>query len=175
MDEQARTRSEILEWASRGTAKRKAPAAPARNAPVPQPRSREPEGVYLPADALDSAASAVRGALKRAAREQKVMPWSELRRQLGSALPRMTVADRVEVLILVDEAGPADQVLLSALVAAGDPELLPHYRQIAAALGLEPPDDDGDLRDALEADVRQAQDAWRFQFRPVPSRGTGSS
>lgn len=79
------------------------------------------------------------------------------------------------MLILVDEAGPADQVLLSALVAAGDPELLPHYRQIAPALGLEPPDDDGDLRDALEADVQQAQDAWRFQFRPVPSRGTGSS
>ncbi|MEU1193556.1 hypothetical protein [Streptomyces sp. NPDC005859] len=43
--------------------------------------------------------------------------------QLSSALPHMTLADSVQVLTVVGQATPADQALLSSLVAVGDPEM----------------------------------------------------
>ncbi|MEV6175157.1 hypothetical protein AB0L99_44050 [Streptomyces sp. NPDC051954] len=57
--------------------------------------------------------------------------WSRLKQQLGSALPQMTLAHRVQVLTLVDQATPADQALLSSLVAASDPDMTTSYRKIA--------------------------------------------
>ncbi|MFF2573551.1 hypothetical protein [Streptomyces sp. NPDC058084] len=115
----------------------------------------------LTEEALLSAAAAVRGALKKAAREQCTTRWSRLRTQLGSALPRMTVADKIQVLILVDQATPTDEALLASLLAAGDSEFAPHYRSIAHALGLETPTDDAELQDVIEADVQQVFDNWR--------------
>ncbi|MFE0438896.1 hypothetical protein ACFW2K_28510 [Streptomyces nigra] len=112
---------------------------------------------------VESAAAAVRGALKKAAREQTTTSWHRLEQQLGSALPHMTLADRVQVLTLVDRATPADQALLSCLVAAGDPDMTTSYREVADALGLGLPDNDDDLRDVLEADVQQVYDHWRHQ------------
>ncbi|MFE9645835.1 hypothetical protein ACFYO0_17370 [Streptomyces sp. NPDC006365] len=35
------------------------------------------------------------------------------------------------------------------------------YREVAAALGLDVPADDDDLRDVLEADVQQVHHPWR--------------
>jgi hypothetical protein len=75
----------------------------------------------------------------------------------------MTLADRVQVLTLVDRATPADQALLSSLVAAGDPDMTTSYREVATALGLDVPADDDDLRDVLEADVQQVHHHWRHQ------------
>ncbi|MCX4580707.1 hypothetical protein OHB41_47850 [Streptomyces sp. NBC_01571] len=74
----------------------------------------------------------MRGALKRSAREQQTTTWARLEQQLGSALPRMTLADRVQVLTLVDQSTPADQALLSSLVASGDPDMTTSYRKIAS-------------------------------------------
>ncbi|WP_329345021.1 hypothetical protein OG252_51635 [Streptomyces sp. NBC_01352] len=73
----------------------------------------------------------------------------------------MTLADRIQVLTLVDRATPADQALLSCLVAAGDPDMTTSYREVAGALGLNLPDND--LRDVLKADVQQVHDRWRHQ------------
>jgi hypothetical protein len=73
----------------------------------------------------------------------------------------MTPADRIQVLILVDQATPADQAPLSALVAAGDPELTTAYRTIGNALGMNIPADEDDLRDVLDADVQQVHHHWR--------------
>ena len=117
----------------------------------------------LAPDTLESAAAAVRGALKKAAREQTTTNWARLERQLGSALPHMTLADRIQVLILVDQTTPADQALLSSLVAAGDPDMMEPYRNVASALGLSIPADRNDSRDVLEADVQQVHDHWRHQ------------
>jgi hypothetical protein len=100
----------------------------------------------LSADKLDSAAAAVRGALKKAARAGETTSWSRLRTQLGSALPRMTPAERLDVLIRVDQATPPDQPLLSALAAAGDPEIASRFRSVAAAHGRDIPIDDNELR-----------------------------
>ncbi|MER5696103.1 hypothetical protein ACWDBO_29915 [Streptomyces mirabilis] len=126
-----------------------------------KPAARPPRSHReLEPEALESAASAVRGALKKAARAQSTTSWGQLERQLGSALPRMTLADRVQVLTLVDRATPVDQALLSSLVAAGDPEMTASYREVTAALGLDVPADDDDLRDVLDADVQQVHSYW---------------
>lgn len=117
----------------------------------------------LPPHVLESAAAAVRGALKKAAREQTTTSWVRLEQQLGSALPHMTLADRIQVLTLVDQATPADQALLSSLVAAGDPDMTTSYRKVAGALGLDIPADDDQLRDVLEADIQQVHHHWRHQ------------
>ncbi|MGH3803082.1 MAG: hypothetical protein ACRDTD_23725 [Pseudonocardiaceae bacterium] len=72
----------------------------------------------------------------------------------------MSAAERVSILILVDQQTPKDQPLLSSLIAAGDPSLTPAYRQIVSALGLEAPEGDDELRDVLEADVAQVHLHW---------------
>ncbi|MBZ9643177.1 hypothetical protein [Streptomyces sp. PSKA30] len=127
---------------------------------VPKEARERPTRRELPPDVLESAAAAVRGALKKAAREQTTTNWARLKQQLGSALPHMTLADRVQVLTLVDQATPTDQALLSSLLAAGDPDMTTSYRQVAGALGLDVPADDDDLRDVLEADVQQVHSYW---------------
>ncbi|MFJ9729397.1 hypothetical protein ACIRP3_42355 [Streptomyces sp. NPDC101209] len=132
-------------------AQKKPPARPPHS-----PREIEPE-------VLESAALAVRGALKKAAGAQSTTSWGQLERQLGSALPRMTLADRVQVLTVVDRATPSDQALLSSLVAAGDSEMTASYREVAAALGLDVPADDDDLQDVLDADVQQVHNYWRHR------------
>lgn len=101
--------------------------------------------------------------MKKAAREQTTTSWARLELQLGSALPRMSLADRVQVLTLVDQTTPTDQALLSSLFAAGDPDMTRSYRKVAGALGLSVPDNDDDLRDILDADVRRVHQDWRQQ------------
>ncbi|MFI0862284.1 hypothetical protein ACH4RA_18880 [Streptomyces smyrnaeus] len=126
-------------------------------------RADQPHHRRLPPHVLENAAAAVRGALKKTAREQTISSWERLERQLGSALPHMHLDDRIQVLTLVDKTTPSDQALLSCLVAAGDPELTTAYRTIADQLGLDAPADDEDLRDVLEADVDQIHAYWRHR------------
>ncbi|MGW5120852.1 hypothetical protein ACWEQ8_36255 [Streptomyces noursei] len=131
-----------------------------------QPKSlpqQRPERRDLAPHVLESAAAAVRGALKKAARAQTTTNWARLEQQLGSALPSMNHAERVQVLTLVDQATPADQTLLSCLVAAGDPDMTSSYREVADALGLESPEDPTALRDVVDADVQQAHHYWRHR------------
>ncbi|MFC9636470.1 hypothetical protein ACFTY8_46670 [Streptomyces mirabilis] len=130
-------------------------------------RSAQPEAARIPferealmPESLRSAATAIRGSLKKTAREQTTTTWATLKRQLGSALPRMTADERVSVLILVDQQTPQDQPLLSSLIAAGDPSLTSSYREIVSALGLDAPEGDDELRDVLEADVQQVHFHW---------------
>ncbi|MFB7293643.1 hypothetical protein [Actinacidiphila glaucinigra] len=120
-------------------------------APVPVERS--------PQD-LAAVAKAVRGALLKTARENGVTSWIQLRRQLGSALPRLSPKEQEQVVLLVDRATKADQPPLSTLLAAGDPGAVAAYRQSAAHLGLLVPEDPDVLRDVLEADAASLHRLW---------------
>ncbi|MGP8303586.1 hypothetical protein ACTPOK_37825 [Streptomyces inhibens] len=142
-------RQEARSWTRKLTQPKKQPG---------EPQARRELAPHV----LESAAAAVRGALKKAAREQTTTSWARLEQQLGSALPHMTLADRVHVLTLVDQTTPTDQALLSSLVAAGDPDMTTSYCEVADALGLDVPADD-DLRDLLEADVQQVHHHWRHR------------
>ncbi|MEV7711224.1 hypothetical protein [Streptomyces sp. NPDC088270] len=116
----------------------------------------------LSPQALHAAAVAVRGALKKAAREQRTTSWDRLKRQLGSALPSMTAAERVQVLTLVDQgAATGDQPLLSVLVAAGDPAMAQAFQQVALHFGLAVPEDTEGLSDVIAADTEHAHRFWR--------------
>ncbi|MFE9812926.1 hypothetical protein [Streptomyces sp. NPDC005548] len=72
----------------------------------------------------------------------------------------MTLADRVQVLIVADRSTPADQALLSSLDASADLDMTTSYRQIAGALGLDMRARDDDLRDVVEGDVHQVHHYW---------------
>ncbi|MER8087837.1 hypothetical protein ACIO6T_37195 [Streptomyces sp. NPDC087532] len=116
----------------------------------------------LSRQALRAAAVAVRGALKKAAREQRTTSWDRLKRQLGAALPSMTAAERVQVLTLVDQGAAAgDQPLLSVLVAAGDPAMAQAFQQVALHFGLAVPEDAEGLSDVIAADTEHAHRFWR--------------
>ncbi|MEU0187066.1 hypothetical protein ABZ312_38830 [Streptomyces sp. NPDC006207] len=128
--------------------------------PVPDRPVRTPVAVERSAQDLAVVAKAVRGALLKTARQQGVTSWNRLRRQLGSALPRLSPQEQERVVLLVDRATEADQPPLSTLLAAGDPGTVAAYRQSAANLGLIVPDDDAALRDVLEADAASLHRLW---------------
>ncbi|MEW5541450.1 hypothetical protein AB1339_27825 [Streptomyces cyaneofuscatus] len=143
---------------------------PAEEADAPEataPSTQQPEqGPKLPADTLAAhlvpTASAVRGALKKAARERTSTSWSRLEQQLGSALPLLSNEERVQVLVHIDQSAADDEPLLSSLIAAGDPHFAyQYYRRVLAALGLHAPDNDEDLREVVEADADQVFADWR--------------
>ncbi|HEY9327072.1 MAG TPA: hypothetical protein VIS09_02335 [Streptomyces sp.] len=129
------------------------------------PAQPQPDAITEPAqlpDRLVPAVAAVRGALKKAARERTATSWNRLEHQLGSALPSLNNSERVQVLVQVDRSTADDEPLLSSLLAAGDPHSAhQHYRDVLTALGLDAPADDEDLRDVVEADAAQVFTDWR--------------
>ncbi|CAM5652981.1 putative protein OS=Streptomyces griseorubiginosus OX=67304 GN=AQJ54_40250 PE=4 SV=1 [Streptomyces griseorubiginosus] len=62
---------------------------------------------------------AVRGALKKAAREQCTTAWPEIQRKTGlRQLGRLDDQDKVELLVLVESGTNSDGALWTALLAA---------------------------------------------------------
>lgn len=157
-----RERRDAAQWIDRTP--RKQQKVVAAQGGVPSQRGSEDIAEpQLPPEILTRTADAVRRVLERRAREQATTTWADLRQRLGAVLPHMGIADRVEVLVLVDRKTPADRAPLSSLVAIGDPIMTPYYRKVLTALGLVAPTDDDDLRDVLEADVEQVHSYWRHQ------------
>ncbi|MFF6888688.1 hypothetical protein ACFY9F_36560 [Streptomyces sp. NPDC012421] len=154
----------VNEWAERIAALIEGPGPAPKSSPAAQPQSDVvTEPVKLP-NRLVPTVAAVRGALKKAARERTTTSWNRLEHQLGSALPSLTSNERVQVLVQVDRPTAGDEPLLSSLLAVGDPHFAyQYYRHVLTALGLDAPDDDEDLRDVVEADTEQVFTDWRFR------------
>jgi hypothetical protein len=154
----------VNEWVERIAAPVEEPGTAAKTSPAAR---LQPDAITEPAnlpDRLIPAVAAVRGALKKAARERTATNWNRLEHQLGSALPSLTSNERVQVLVQVDRSTAGDEPLLSSLLAAGDPHFAyQYYRHVLTALGLDAPDDDVDLRDVVEADAEQVFADWRFR------------
>ncbi|MFD7767747.1 hypothetical protein [Streptomyces sp. NPDC059787] len=76
-------------------------------------------------------ATAVRLALRWAARERRTTTWSELTQRIGAPLSGLHPDDKVSVLVEVDRETPEDSPPLSALITAHDTRQ-PHplYRQV---------------------------------------------
>ncbi len=154
----------VDEWVARIVAPAEESETAGNTSPAAQP---QPDAITEPAklpDRLVPAVAAVRGALKKAARERTVTSWDRLEQQLGSALPSLTSNERVQVLVQVDRPTAEDEPLLSSLLAAGDPHFAyQYYRHVLGALGLDAPDDDEDLKGVVEADAEQVFTDWRFR------------
>ncbi|MET9187865.1 hypothetical protein ABZX63_21720 [Streptomyces tendae] len=82
-------------------------------------------------------ADQVRTLLQDSARAGTTVTWGDLRRRMSGALPFLHPDDQGEILMVVDHDTPADEPLLSALVAGTD--LSPHglYRHIRFSHGRE--------------------------------------
>ncbi|MFD3534202.1 hypothetical protein [Streptomyces sp. NPDC058664] len=154
----------VDDWVERLAAPAGEPDAAEKISPAAQ---LKPNTITEPAELsahLVPAAAAVRGALKKAARERITTSWKRLEYQLGSALPSLSTNERVQVLVQVDRSTAGDEPLLSSLLAAGDPHFAyQYYRHVLTALDLDAPDDDEDLRDVVEADAEQVFTDWRFR------------
>ncbi|MFG3552165.1 hypothetical protein [Streptomyces sp. NPDC047725] len=154
----------VNEWVERTTALVEEPGTAEKTSLAAQ---SQPDAITEPAklpDRLVPAVAAVRGALKKAARERTATSWNRLEHQLGSALPSLTSNERVQVLVQVDRSTAGDEPLLSSLLATGDPHFAyQYYRHVLTALGLDAPDDDEDLADVVEADAEQVFTDWRFR------------
>ncbi|MCX5255096.1 hypothetical protein OOK27_13230 [Streptomyces canus] len=127
-------------------------------------RARTIERERLTEAKVTEVAAAVRGALKEAARERSTTSWSRLHRQLGSALPRhLHPDDQVAVLAQVDAHTPADEPLLTALLAATDPTSASVFLRVASQLGRTVPDDTRAARSQWQTDALHLQQLYRYK------------
>ncbi|REH18393.1 MULTISPECIES: hypothetical protein [unclassified Streptomyces] len=100
-------------------------------------------------------APAIRGALKKAAREGRTTNWPELRQKTGlRQLDRLDQADKLELLVLVDAATTAEEPLWSTLLVTPDDSVtLRLYRDVSRRLDRPTvPADDEDLAKQLATD-----------------------
>lgn len=104
----------------------------------------------------------VLGALKKAAREERVTTWLEIRERTGQReLTRLSYEDRLAVLQAVEKKTKPDAPLWSAvLAAAGTPEAVRLYRGLAVRLQRPAPDDDAELLAQASADCVQLRRQW---------------
>ncbi|MFH8530822.1 hypothetical protein ACH4GE_20650 [Streptomyces tendae] len=95
------------------------------------------EAARLDRAALVALADQVRTLLQDSARAGTTVTWGDLRRRMSGVLPFLHPDDQGEILMVVDQDTPADEPLLSALVAGTD--LSPHglYRHIRFSHGRE--------------------------------------
>ncbi|MFE9169014.1 hypothetical protein ACFYNZ_05705 [Streptomyces kebangsaanensis] len=116
----------------------------------------------LDATVIRSLADRVRTVLEDAARAGTTITWGELRRRMEGALPYLHPDDQGEILVAVDRNTPADEPLLSALVAGSD--LSPHglYRHIRYSLGR-PRVPDVSLEMHWRMEVFQVYQLWRHR------------
>ncbi|MFH8260489.1 hypothetical protein [Streptomyces roseolus] len=99
-------------------------------------------------------APAVRGALKKAAREHRVTTWPELRDKTGMRqLGQLNHGDKVELLALVEaDTAPETPLLSTLLVTDDDSASINLHRDISRLLGRPLPSSDTDLLEQLAHD-----------------------
>lgn len=116
-----------------------APTAP-RETPTQSSATRRPaprgDG-RLPANRIDSCAGQVRTILEEAARSETLLSWGQIRARAGGRLPHLHPDDQGEILVAVDWRTPADEPLLSCLVAGADRSHHWLYRHVRHSLGRE--------------------------------------
>ncbi|MDX3231855.1 hypothetical protein [Streptomyces sp. ME19-01-6] len=106
---------------------------------------------------VEKFALAVRGALKKAAREGRTTTWSEIQQKTGlHQLGRLEHDDKVELLALVESATAPENPLWSTLLAAaGDGAGLRLHRDVSNRLSRPLPVSDADLINQLAAERTQ--------------------
>ncbi|WP_369384101.1 hypothetical protein [Streptomyces sp. cg36] len=104
----------------------------------------------------------VLGALKKAAREERLTAWEELRERTGQReLARLSHADRLTVLEAVEEKTRPDAPLWSSvLAAAGTGEALRLHRDLAERLDRPLPEDDTELLAQVTAECARLRSQW---------------
>lgn len=147
-----RARQELREAAQRQREirRRTLEQARAEEAAVAERTSAEAKERALHQERVEKArklAPAVRGALKKAAREARTTTWPELQRKTGMRqLGQLNHKDKLEVLVLVEtDTAPEEPLWSTLLAAADDSASLRLYRDISQLLHRPLPPGDADL------------------------------
>ncbi|WMX46313.1 hypothetical protein RGF97_17715 [Streptomyces roseicoloratus] len=117
----------------------------------------------LPIETIDKLATSVREILADSARSGgRLLTWGELRLRMGGALPHLHPDDQGELLVTVDRETPADEPLLSTLIASADASLHWLYRHVRFSLGREriPA---SDLEAHWATEVLRLRQIWRYR------------
>ncbi|MFC8495618.1 hypothetical protein ACFUJU_33440 [Streptomyces sp. NPDC057235] len=130
-------------------------AAVAEQAAIEQARQARAEKVK-------ALALAVRGALKKAARENRLTTWSELRDKIGlRQLGHLDREDKLALLALVEaDTAPGEPLWSALLVQDGDSAGLSLYRDICRLLGRPLPVDAPALADQLHTEHHRLHHPW---------------
>jgi hypothetical protein len=106
---------------------------------------------------VEKLAPAVRGALKKAARESRTTTWPELQEKTGMRqLGYLDHADKVELLALVEaNTAPEEPLWSTLLTAVDDSDSLRLHRDISRLLGRPLPLSDADLVNQLATEQSQ--------------------
>lgn len=125
---------------------------------------KDAERERLTEEKVTEVAAAVRGALKKAARERSATSWPRLRRQLGSVIPHhLHPDDQVEVLAQADAHTPAGEPLLTALLAATDTNSPALYGRVANRLGRDVSGEAQAARSQWQTDALHLHQLYRYK------------
>ncbi|MEU9062442.1 hypothetical protein AB0D13_27135 [Streptomyces sp. NPDC048430] len=150
-DRQAREERDWFARTAQQQAERREQVQAERSARAEQARIEQRERVEAAqqehAEKVEGLALFVLGALKKAARENRVTTWLEIRDKTGKRdLGRLTHQDKLAILQIVERRTPPDHPLWSAvLAAAGGDDALRLHRDVLLFLQRPAPDDDADL------------------------------
>ncbi|WP_328723483.1 hypothetical protein OHT52_30935 [Streptomyces sp. NBC_00247] len=81
---------------------------------------------------------------------------------MGAALPPLVADDQGELLVSVDRETPANESLLSTLIASGDTSLHWLYRHVRFSLGRDLIPDE-ELESHWAAEVLRLRQVWRYR------------
>ncbi|MEV4430070.1 hypothetical protein AB0K23_32845 [Streptomyces sp. NPDC049602] len=107
-----------------------------------------------------TAATVLRQALERVAREDATTTWHELARQIGLDLAHLPDSKRRELLVEVDKPLSPDRPVLCVLILASSGRPLPYLGTVLRLLGASAPASEAALRRWSEAAIKKAHEVY---------------
>ncbi|MBL3671141.1 hypothetical protein JL475_35475 [Streptomyces sp. M2CJ-2] len=139
------------------------------------PRSSPVRTETTPAEPIRSrAATVLRQALERVAREGTTTTWHELARRTGLDLAHLPDPKRRDLLVAVDKPLSPDRPLLCVLIVASSGRPLPYLGTVLRLLGAAAPASETALRRWGEAAIRKAHEAYGHKPASVPTPSAAS-
>jgi hypothetical protein len=122
--------------------------------------SRTGTGTALAQPERSKAATVLRRALERVAREGATTTWHELARRIGLDLAHLPDPKRRDLLVEVDKPLSLDGPLLCVLVLADSGRPLPYLGTVLRLLGAAAPASEAALRQWSETAIKKAQETY---------------
>ncbi|MGY3843986.1 hypothetical protein ACWV2X_01810 [Streptomyces hydrogenans] len=139
------------------------------------PRTPRPRTDAAPAQPeRSSAATVLRQALERVAREGTTTTWHELARRIGLDLAHLPDPKRRDLLVEVDKPLSPDRPLLCVLIVAGTGRPLPYLGTVLRLLGAAAPASEAALRRWSETAIKKAHEVYGHRPTPTATASTTS-
>jgi hypothetical protein len=120
------------------------------------------------------AATMLRQALERVARESTTTTWNELARRIRLDLAHLPDPKRRDLLVEVDKPLSSDRPLLCVLILAGSGRPLPYLGTVLRLLGASAPASEAALHRWSETAIKKAHEVYGQTPTPAPTASTFS-